>query len=371
MNASPVAAEKLAEMTTQFLVRGQFRSGIPYGTGHINDTFAIECEDQGGRVRYILQRINRYVFHDVDGLMENISRVTTHLARRTTGPDPSRRTLTLVPTRSGAPYHRDRAGDCWRCYLFIEGARTYDVIERPDQAREAARAFGEFQKALIDLPGGRLRETIPHFHDTRWRFAALCRAIAADEYGRVGAARAEIALAMERESMADVLLGLQQDGELPERVTHNDTKLNNVMLDDLTGEGVCVIDLDTVMPGLALYDFGDMVRTATNSVAEDATDLSRVESRLEIFAALADGYLSAAEGFLTESECRHLVFAGRVMTFEVGIRFLSDFLSGDVYFKTKRASHNLERARNQFALLQSMEARAADMEAHVERCLAR
>ncbi|HWA87893.1 MAG TPA: aminoglycoside phosphotransferase family protein [Opitutus sp.] len=355
----------LAAVAAAFSLQGSFREGVPYGSGHINDTFAVTMDQAGTAVRYILQRINHRVFRDVPALMDNIRRVTAHAARRVAGTamdDASRRTLTLVPARGGGATHRDAAGNWWRCYLFIEGARTHDIIEHPRQAREAARAFGEFQKLLIDLPGGRLHETIPDFHHTRRRFENLQRAIHADAQGRAAAARAEIAFAREREPLVDVLLGLHAAGEMPERITHNDTKLNNVMIDDATQAGICVIDLDTVMPGLALYDFGDMVRSATNSAAEDEPDPGRVQARLPIFEALVEGYVSAARSFLTPAEAVHLAFSGRLITFEIGMRFLTDFLEGDLYFKTRRPGQNLDRARNQFALLRSMEAQRAAME---------
>lgn len=369
-SSSPVSQAELAAVAAAFPLFGRFQSGAPYGSGHINDTFAIVFDQAGTPVRYILQRINHRIFKDVPGLMDNIQRVTAHATRRAEaggGADTSRRALTLVSTREGQPVHRDPAGHWWRCYLFIEKARTYDIIENTRQAKEAARAFGEFQKLLVDLPGGRLRETIANFHNTRWRFGNLQKAIAADAHGRAAQAAAEIEFALSRESLVDTLLDLQARGEIPERVTHNDTKLNNVMIDDATGDGICVIDLDTVMPGLALYDFGDMVRSATNSAAEDEPDPARVQSRLPIFEALVEGYLSSARAFLNQAEIDHLALSGRLMTFEVGLRFLTDFLEGDVYFKTKRPNHNLDRARNQFALVRSMEAQQAEMEAIVRK----
>jgi len=303
--------------------------------------------------------------------MDNIRRVTEHAARKLAAipaaTHPGTQTLTIVPTHRGAACHRDDAGHHWRCYVFVERARTYDMPRDLGQAHEAARAFGFFQGLLADLPGPRLHETIPDFHHTRRRFDSLQRAIAADPHGRLAASRTEVAFAREREHLVDVLLALQASGRIPERIAHNDTKLNNVMLDDTTGRGVCVIDLDTVMPGLSLYDFGDMVRSATNSSLEDETDLGRVEMRLPVFAALTEGYLSTTRGLLNATEIGHLAFSARLQTFEVGIRFLTDFLLGDVYFKTKHPSHNLDRCRCQFALLRRMEAQTAEMEAIVRR----
>jgi hypothetical protein len=364
----------LAAIARAFPLLGQFREGAAYGSGHINDTFAIVMDQAGTPVRYLFQRINDRVFTNVPALMDNIQRVTAHATRRAAeaagDPDTSRRALTLIPARDGLPYHRDAQGGWWRCYLFIERARTYDVVGSPQQASAAARAFGNFQHMLVDLPGDRLHETIPNFHHTRRRFEALQRAIEADVRQRASGAKAEIAFALGHEALVDVLLNLQARGEIPERVTHNDTKFNNVMLDDATQEGVCVIDLDTVMPGLALYDFGDMVRSATNSSAEDERDLTRVHARLPIFEALVEGYLSTARSFLNDAELAHLVVSGQIITFEIGIRFLTDHLAGDTYFKIKRPGHNLERAANQFAMVRSLEAQRSVMEAIVARGVA-
>lgn len=363
------AALDLAAVARGFPLLGRFRAGVPHGHGHINDTFAVTFDQAGTAVRYVFQRINQRIFKDIPALMENISRVTAHATLKSAerGDDDARRALTLVPARDGKPYHRDDDGGWWRCYLFVEGAQTHDLIESPRQAREAARAFGEFQQLLVDLPGGRLHETIPDFHHTRGRFEKLQHALAIDAHGRAAQVAAEMAFVRSRESLVDCLLNLQQRGELPERITHNDTKLNNVMIDDATQAGVCVIDLDTVMPGLALYDFGDMVRSATNAAVEDERDLSRVSARLSIFEPLVEGYLAAARPFLNEAEIAHLAVSGRLITLEIGMRFLTDFLEGDVYFKTRRPGHNLDRARNQFALVRSMEAQATEMEAIVRR----
>ncbi|MBL9215611.1 MAG: aminoglycoside phosphotransferase family protein [Opitutaceae bacterium] len=359
----------LREICRQFPLAGEFEQGEPHGTGHINDTYAVSCRGASGRVRYILQRINPRVFRDIPALMENIQRVTEHAARRGAARpgEPRRQTLRVVPTVGGAAFLHDAAGQCWRCYDFVEGARTYDILQDPAQAREAAYAFGDFQGLLADLPAPRLHETIPHFHHTRRRYDALRAAAAADRHGRAAAARAELEFAAAREPVVDVLLDQQARGLLPERITHNDTKLNNVMLDDATGRAVCVIDLDTVMPGLALYDFGDMVRSATNSAAEDETDLGKVHMRMPVFAALVEGYLASARGFLNAAEVGHLAFSARLITFEIGVRFLTDFLEGDVYFKTKRPSHNLDRCRCQFALVRSIEEQTDAMRRLVDR----
>jgi len=345
-----------------FQIHGTVMAAEPYGSGHINDTYCLTVDLGGATVRYIVQRINHRVFKDPVALMENIHRVTAHLGRKTGGADVTRRVLTLVPTRDGAPFYRDDEGNYWRVYIFIEKARTFDVVESPGQAYEAAKAFGRFQQRLADLPAPRLHETIPDFHHTPKRFAALEKAIAADTANRAQSAKAEIAFALKHRPMAGRLL----DAGLPERVTHNDTKFNNVMLDDATGEGICVIDLDTVMPGLALYDFGDMVRTTTSPAPEDERDLSKVGMQLPMFEALARGYLASAGAFLTQAEKEHLVLAGKLITFEVGVRFLTDFLSGDTYFKIHRQNHNLDRCRTQFRLVESIEQQETAMDRFVK-----
>ena len=347
----------------QFQIYGQFRSAESYGSGHINDTYCLEFDQAGIATRYILQRINHAIFKQPVELMENIQRVTAHLAAKMNGdPDLNRRVLTLIPTKDGRHFHRDTGGNYWRAYLFIERARSYDAVESPQQAFEAAKAYGLFQKLLADLPAPRLHDTIPDFHHTPKRFAALVKAIESDIANRAQEARAEIDFALKRTSMTGVLI----NANLPERVTHNDTKFNNVMLDEVTGEGVCVVDLDTLMPGLALYDFGDMVRTATSPAKEDEQNLTLVKLQFPMFEALVRGYMASAGGFLTPAEKKLLVFSGKLITFEIGIRFLADFLNGDIYFKVHRKAHNLHRCRTQFKLVESIEQQEEQMEALVE-----
>jgi hypothetical protein len=347
----------LHSIFARFAADGDYLAAEPYGSGHINDTYRLLCRRNGTEVPYLLQRINHRIFTRPLELMDNISRVTTHLQDRLAGhPDAARRALRLIPARDdGAPVHRDGDGNWWRMYDFIVDAHTHDVIDSPEQAYQAAYAFGLFQRQLADLPGGRLHETIPNFHHTPARFANFARALAEDPRGRACEARAEIAFALAHEPLAGVLLDLNARGEIPERVTHNDTKINNVMLDDTTGEGICVIDLDTVMPGLALYDFGDLVRTSTSPAAEDETDLAKVVMQMPMYEALVVGYLKACGDILTPAEKAHLAFSGKLITLEIGVRFLTDFLQGDVYFKTKRPCHNLDRCRTQFALVADIE----------------
>jgi aminoglycoside phosphotransferase (APT) family kinase protein len=345
-----------------FAIIGDFLDAVPYGTGHINDTYCATYDQAGTPFRYIHQRINRTIFKDPPALMDNILRVTEHLHCKLGGQhDAGRRALTLVPAHDGRPFFRDEAGDYWRTYQFIEGARTYDAIESTTQAYQAARAFGQFQEDLADLPPPPLGTTLPGFHDTPKRYAAFEQAVAADAAGRVRLAGPEIEFVLRRKRIADVLLELHRQGEIPERTTHNDTKLNNVMLDDATQEGICVIDLDTVMPGLALYDFGDMVRTATNPAFEDELDLSKVRMVFPMYEAIVRGYLAAAGHFLNRVERQHLAFAGKLITLEIGLRFLADFLMGDVYFKVHRDGHNLDRCRTQFKLVESIESQEPAM----------
>jgi hypothetical protein len=342
-----------------FQIEGEFAGAELYGNGHINDTFCAVFNQGGQRVRYIVQRINHNIFKNPAAVMENVQRVTAHLGKKCAGQsEAGRRVLTLVPARDGAAFYRDAEGNHWRAYIFIEKARTLEAVETPAQAFEAARAFGRFQKQLADLPAPRLHDTIPDFHHTPKRFAALEQAIQTDTANRAKLARPEIDFALRHGAICDRLL----NAKLPERVTHNDTKFNNVMLDDATGEGICVIDLDTVMPGLALYDFGDMVRTATSPAKEDERDVSKVTMQFPMFEALARGYLSAAAEFLTAEEKKLLSFSGKLITFEIGIRFLTDFLAGDVYFRVHREGHNLDRCRTQFKLVASIDQQEEQME---------
>ncbi len=361
--------EAIAKVATGFRIYGSFIDSAPYGSGHINDTLAVSFSQSGTRVRYIMQRINQRIFKDPAALMENILRVTDEATARLSEagvPDASRRALSVIPALDGKPYVTDEEGNIWRCYPFIEGSRTYDIIRNTRQATEVAKAFGEFQRLVAGLKGPRLHETIPDFHNTRSRFGKLRAMVEADPHGRLAGARKEWEFLLEREGLVDVLLDLQARGEIPERITHNDTKLNNVMIDDATETGICVIDLDTVMPGLALYDFGDMVRTATSPAAEDETDLSKVRMQMPMFEALVRGYLATAGGFLNEAEKAHLAFSGKLISLEIGIRFLTDHLEGDVYFKIKRPGHNLDRCRTQLALAASIESQEEEMRRFVD-----
>jgi hypothetical protein len=343
----------------QFQIEADFVSAALHGSGHINDSYSLIFERSGIPLRYLLQRINHKVFKNPVALMENVERVTSHLAVQTASePDCSRRVLTLIPTRDGRAWHCDDDGNYWRVYRFIENAHTCDAANSTEQAFQAAKAFGRFQQFLVNLPAPRLHDTIADFHHTPKRFKALEQAIASDVANRAILVKPEIEFAFAHQSIDGVLV----DANLPERITHNDTKFNNVMLDDATGEGICVIDLDTVMPGLVLHDFGDMVRTTTSPTGEDEQDLSKVTMQFPMFEALVRGYLTSAGGFLTVAEKQHLVFSGKLMTFEQGIRFLTDYLAGDAYYKVRRDGHNLDRCRTQFKLIDSIEQQEEEMD---------
>lgn len=349
---------------TQELLRqaaAAFDFGLPageaqrYGAGHINDTFAVWAADRSRR--WILQRINTDTFTDPAGLMENVTGVTSYLRREilARGGDPDRETLNVVPTREGKPYYTDCEGGAWRAYLFVEGTVCLQKVENERDFYTAAETFGNFQNQLAGYPAATLHETIARFHDTPNRYANFEKALAADVMGRAREIGPEIAFIRAREADCHVLMDQLAAGVLPLRVTHNDTKLNNVLIDQATGKGICVIDLDTVMPGLSAYDFGDSIRFGANDCAEDEPDQSKVHFSLHLYEVFARGYLAAAGSAMTEAERRSLPWGAKLMTLECGIRFLTDYLEGDHYFKISRPAQNLDRARTQFTLVEGME----------------
>ena len=360
----------LAHVTGHFCFRGALVDIEPIHSGHINDSYAavFRCPGEAPH-RYLLQRINHHVFRSPERLMENIEGITEHVRSkvRAAGGDPDREALTLVRTLDGGVLHRAPNGEYWRAALFVEGARTYESARSPGQVYSAAGAFGRFQKMVSDYPAETLHETIPDFHHTPKRFESMVEAVQRDVLNRAHSVQAEIRFVEERAAEMAILVDALAAGILPQRVTHNDTKFNNVLIDDATGEGICVIDLDTVMPGLAGYDFGDAVRSGANSAAEDERDLSRVGFDLEIFAHLSAGYLDAAGEFLTATEIETLPFSARLMTLECGMRFLTDYLEGDRYFRIQRPGHSLDRCRTQFKMVRDMEEKLAAMEAIVAR----
>lgn len=359
-----VTQAEISEIGSRFELPGPVKDGAPYGNGHINDTFLVNAGSPGGEARFIFQRINHEIFRDVASLMENIRRVTEHVRRKLAAaacPDPSRQALTLIRAKDGSCFFRAAGGDCWRVYEFLEGTETIEVVESCRQAREAARAFAGFQEMLMDLPPPALHETIPDFHHTPKRLAALGRAVRRDVCGRAGEVAKELGMIDARRELCGVLVDRLEAGGLPLRTTHNDTKINNIRFDLRTGRGGAVIDLDTVMPGLVHYDFGDMVRTCCFTGTEDDPDLSRATLRLDIHAAVVAGFLEGGRGFLTPAEIACLPFAGPLICLEIGIRFLTDYLEGDVYFKTSRPGHNLERARVQLRRVELLEQAAEEI----------
>ena len=353
------------EILSRFTLSGEFVSFEPIGCGHINDTLCVTLKEQDGEVRYILQRINTHVFTKPAELMENVANVTSYLARilRENGADPARGTLTVFPTKDGKLFYRTDAGDCWRVYNYVENTYTLQAIRDPQDFQKSGEAFGNFQKLLADYPSDTLYETIPHFHDTASRFENFKKALRADAVGRAQTVQPEIDFVLQREADTHVLVDLLQKGELPLRVTHNDTKLNNILFDNDTKEGICVVDLDTVMPGLSLYDFGDSIRFGASTAAEDEPDLSKVHFSMELFRAYTRGYLGAAGDSLTATEIAYLPFSAKLMTLECGMRFLTDYLEGDGYFRISYPEHNLVRCRTQFALVAEMEAQMPQMQA--------
>ncbi|MEE1315400.1 MAG: aminoglycoside phosphotransferase family protein [Faecalimonas sp.] len=335
-------------------------SAVPYGSGHINDTFLMTLrKDDGSEGRVILQRMNKSIFKKPVELMENIMGVTSFLRERIieNGGDPERETLNVIPTKQGDPYFVDSEGEYWRCYVFIENARSYDQVESPEDFYQSAVAFGNFQRLLAAYPAATLHETIEGFHDTKARFAVFKKAVEEDVCGRAAEVQKEIDFVLAREDVANVFGDLLMNGEVPLRVTHNDTKLNNVMIDDETHKGICVVDLDTVMPGLAMNDFGDSIRFGASTAAEDEKDLDKVWCDLELFDIYAKGFLESCGESLTAKEIEMLPMGAKVMTFECGMRFLTDYLQGDTYFKVHREGHNLDRCRTQFKLVADMEAK--------------
>ncbi|HBV82138.1 MAG: aminoglycoside phosphotransferase family protein [Lachnospiraceae bacterium] len=342
----------------------------PYGNGHINDTFLLRYKTpENIEKKYILQRMNHNIFKNPQQLMENVVHITEYLRQTilSQGGDPDRETLNVWKTLDGANWYQDSNKNYWRVFPFIENSICLEKVESEKDFYDSAVAFGNFQKMLADFPVQTLHETIPNFHNTVSRFQDFKKAIQEADKNRATLAKAEIAFALDREQDASILTDLLAKGKLPLRVTHNDTKLNNILLDADTHKALCIIDLDTVMPGLSLYDFGDSIRFGASTGAEDEPDLSKVELDLSLFEAFTKGYLEGCAGSLTKTEIELLPVGAKLMTFECGIRFLADFLTGDHYFKVHRENHNLDRARTQFKLVADMEAKWNEMQSIVNK----
>lgn len=361
--------EELSSIVHAFAFPGTITDWTPHGNGHINDTFLVRSTENGVLRKSILQRMNRTVFHNPTELMQNIAQVTSFLRKKITaaGGDPFRETLNLIPTTDDAWFFVDERGEFWRAFLFISDASCYDAVTDPKLFYETGNAFGRLQQMLSDFPSASLFETIPDFHNTPLRYQALLQAAQADPKGRLKNVSDEMAFFLDHADDYGVAERMKASGELPLRVTHNDTKLNNIMIDDKTGEGICVIDLDTIMPGLSIFDFGDSIRFGANTAAEDEQDVSKVSLSLPLFESYTKGFLAGCAGSLTRAEVEMLPMGAKLMTLECGIRFLADYLMGDTYFKTAYPEHNLVRARTQIALVADMEEKWGEMENIVAR----
>ena len=352
-----------------FDVAGSFISATPYGSGHINDTKLVVINNGGVETNYILQRINTNVFKDPVALMGNFASVTAYLAEsiKKDGGDPTRETLNVIKTKDGKNYFVDEDGGYWRMLVFVTDSASYDKVERPEQFYDSAVAFGNFQYQLRNYPADTLAETIVNFHNTPDRLRQFREALAKDTCGRAASVAKEIEFVNSREEFASTLEKAHAEGKLPLRVTHNDTKLNNILFDAKTGKALCIIDLDTIMPGYSVNDFGDSIRFGATTALEDEKDLSKVNFDISLYELYVKGFIEGAKGGLTEGELELLPIGAMMMTFECGTRFLTDYLNGDTYFKTSREGHNLDRARNQFKLVSDMEARLDEMRAIVKK----
>ena len=358
--------KNINDIINKFCFKGECIACEVFGSGHINSTFLVTCNDHGAERKYILQKVNTNVFSNVDKLMDNVFSVTSYLREkiREAGGDENRETLKYIKTVNGEKYYTDENGVCYRAYVFVSDSISYNSVDSAELFKQSGVAFGKFQRLLADFPADTLFETIPNFHNTKHRYdTEFLPAVENNLSGRKSNCQSEINFVTEREGYCSRLVDMIKAGELPLRVTHNDTKLNNVMFDINSGKAICVIDLDTVMPGLALYDFGDSIRFGANTADEDEKDLSKVRINLDYFKAYAEGFLSEAGKSFNKAEIDNLAFSALLMTFECGMRFLTDYINGDTYFKTAYPEHNLVRARNQFALVADMEKHMSEMEA--------
>ncbi|MBP1666437.1 MAG: aminoglycoside phosphotransferase family protein [Bacteroidetes bacterium] len=352
----------LKDIFDLFAADGTYLIGEPYGSGHIHDTFRVETAEKE-KDNYILQKLNDKIFKNIPQLQHNIERVTIHLRKKLStipGSDIKRECLYLVPAKSGNSWITDKSGSFWRMYIFISDHRSYNIVDTPGKAFEGGKAIGRFQAMLADLPGEPLFETIPFFHDIEKRLETFTRKLEEDPVGRTAKVAAESDFVFKRSEEMKIILKLGREGKIPVRITHNDTKFNNILLDE-NDKALCVIDLDTVMPGYVHYDFGDAIRTAANIAAEDEKELSRVKMDISLFEAYASGYLSETKETLNSVEKDYLAFAPRLITFTIALRFLTDYIDGDHYFKIHHEYHNLQRARAQFRLVESMEEQYAEM----------
>lgn len=348
---------KLQIAIESFCFDGEIISYERYGHGHINDTFLVKCKNNNGIKRYILQRINHEIFTEPEKLLANIESITKFLKLKIAenGGNNKRETLNLVQTKDGNSYYKDSIGCYWRVYDFIEGATCFEQVSKIEHFYQSAVSFGNFQSLLASYDATQLYETIPNFHNTPVRYQTFLKAIEDDVCNRVSSVKKEIDFYINHKEDMELCLKKLAEGVIPLRVTHNDTKLNNIMIDSETGKGICVIDLDTVMPGLSIYDFGDSIRFGANTAEEDEKDLSKVSLDLELFEIYVKGYLEGCKGSLTDAEIELLPYGAKTMTLECGMRFLTDYLQGDRYFRIEKEGHNLDRCRTQIALVKDME----------------
>jgi hypothetical protein len=350
----------IRKIVSNFRIIGDFVDFEKVTTGHINDSYYIKTNstDHPG---YFLQWINNYIFKDVDGLMNNITAVTQHLAEKLAShPELAFKVLEIIPTLQGDKYYLQAEGHFWRLYKFIDNSHGYDVVENTDIAYEGGKAFGIFMSLLADLPADRLSETIPNFHNIEKRLGTFYNSLKANPVDRAKDIPDEIEFVKNRAEQMLAIPALIKSGKLPMRITHNDTKFNNILFDS-SDHAMCIVDLDTVMPGSVLFDFGDAIRTGANTAAEDEKDLSKVDINLPIYEAYTHGFIKSTRNSLTKVEIDNLAFSARFMTFIIGLRFLTDFLDGDPYFRTHYPDHNLVRARVQFRLVEQMELNADKM----------
>lgn len=362
MANKPFDIRKICE---EFSLDGEFTGYEKINSGHINSTYTLTFEKNAKVSKYVLQRINTDVFKNADGLMDNIVAVTGHIKKKNEEmniPWADRGALTFIPCTNGKYYTVDDTGNFWRLYKHIGDVYTCNTIDSEEVFCNAGIAFGEFQNILADFDGASLFETIENFHNTASRFNDLKKAIEENKAGRLESVKDEVEFALKREADTHVLVDMIAEGKLPLRVTHNDTKLNNILFDNISNKGICIIDLDTVMPGLSLYDFGDSIRFGANTAAEDEKDLSKVSLSLALYEAYVKGYLGSAKNSLTDLEKELLPFGAKIMTYECGIRFLTDYLNGDTYFKTEYSDHNLVRCRTQFELVADIERKMDKMQ---------
>jgi thiamine kinase-like enzyme len=353
----------LKKIYDSFLADGSFSDAVSYGSGHIHDTFRVETSEKD-KDDYILQRLNNRVFRNIPELQDNIERVTNHINKKLLsipGADVKRECLTVITAKNGKSWVEDEDGSFWRMFIFIPNHRSYDIVDTPDKAIEGGKAIGRFQALLADLPGKPLYETIPYFHDIGKRLEAFISAVKSDRLARTKSSLGEIDFILKRSEEMKIILRLGKEGKIPLRITHNDTKFNNILLDE-NDKALCIIDLDTVMPGYVHYDFGDAIRTAANTAAEDEKELSKIKMDIGLFKAFAEGYLSETNDTLNNVEKEYLAFAPRLITYTMAVRFLTDYLDGDNYYKVHHEHHNLQRAKAQLKLVESMEEQYQEMQ---------